>query len=405
MPKFKYSAVQPDGQRVEGVVAGSSPEGVTAGLAKQGLEVTSVTKQRRDLLRVEITPKRIKLVELGNFSRQMSAFVSAGVPMLDALAVIESEASDKTLKKIVREVADALRFGESFASAMALHADAFPPFYVSVLQSAEATGELDTVLSQLALYIERDMEAKRKIRSALAYPTLVLIMAIVTVVILTTFVLPRFQTFFESFDAKLPLATRMLVSFTGFLTGSWLELVIALALVFLGMLLLIVTERGRRIRDVILLRIPIAGDVVRFTVIERFCRILSSMVQAGVPIAESLRLAGVGANNYVYQRSLSSARNKMLEGEGIYRPIATTGLFPGTVIQMMRVGEETGTLDQQLEAVAGYYGKELEFKLKRLTNLFEPLCIIVVAVIVGFVAVALVSAIYGVYNQADLGGT
>ena len=402
MAKFKYVAVRQDGERVEGTVAGFSIDGVTAGLARQGLEITSVTPRRRNLLQAELTPNKVKLVELGNFSRQMAAFVGAGVPILDALAIIEAEATDKTMRKVVREVADSLRFGESFASAMALHSEAFPPFYVAVLQSAEATGELDVVLSQLAIYIERDLEAKRKIRSAMAYPTLVFIMSVVTVVILTVFVLPRFKRFFESFDAELPLPTRILVSVTNFLTGSWFELVVAVVVVVVGVVLLVVTPRGRRARDALLLRLPVAGDVVRFTVIERFCRILSSMVQAGVPIDESLRLAGVGANNHVFRRSLTEARHRMLEGEGLYRPIANTGLFPGTVTQMMRVGEETGTLDAQLEAVATYYGKELEYKLKRLTNLFEPLCIIVVAVIVGFVAVALVSAIYGVYNQVDL---
>ena len=403
MAKFKYTAVREvDGERVDGTVAGTSVDGVKEGLAKQGLQATSVVAQGRNILHAEITPKKVKLVELANFSRQMAAFVGAGVPILDALAVIEAEATDKVLKKVVHEVADSLRFGESFSRAMSTHGDAFPPFYVAVLQSAEATGELDVVLAQLAVYIERDMEAKRKIRAALAYPTLVLVMSIVTVVILTVFVLPRFKKFFESFDAELPFATRVLVSITDFLTGSWIELVIAFLLVILGGLLLYVTPRGRRIRDTVLLRAPIAGEVVRFTVIERFCRILSSMVQAGVPISESLRLAGSGANNHVFQESLLAARSKMLEGEGLYRPIANTGLFPGTVTQMMRVGEETGTLDQQLDAVATYYGRELEYKLKRLTNLFEPLCIIGVAVIVGFVAIALVSAIYGVYNQVDL---
>lgn len=403
MAKFKYTAVRDaDGERVDGTVAGTSVDGVKEGLARQGLQATSVVAQGRSILHAEITPRKVKLVELANFSRQMAAFVGAGVPILDALGVIEAEATDKVLKKVIHEVADSLRFGESFSRAMSNHGDAFPPFYVAVLQSAEATGELDVVLAQLAVYIERDMEAKRKIRSALAYPTLVLIMSIVTVVILTVFVLPRFKKFFESFDAELPFATRLLVSITDFLTGSWIELVIAFLLVIVAGIVLYATPRGRRVRDVIMLRMPIAGEVVKFTIIERFCRILSSMVQAGVPISESLRLAGSGANNHVFQQSLLEARSKMLEGEGLYRPIANTGLFPGTVTQMMRVGEETGTLDQQLDAVATYYGRELEYKLKRLTNLFEPLCIIGVASVVGFVAIALVSAIYGVYNQVDL---
>jgi type IV pilus assembly protein PilC len=402
MAKFKYAAVAPDGQQIVGVVKGSSVDGVTDSLTQQGMQVRLVTAVRRNLLQTEITPKKIKLIELSNFSRQMAAFVSAGVPMLDALSVIESESKDKRLRAVVAEVADSLRFGESFSTAMASHADAFPPFYIAVLRSAEATGELDIVLQQLSHYIDRDMEAKRKIRAALTYPALVMVMCAVTVGVLTIFVLPRFADFFKSFNAKLPLATRMLISFSNFVGKWWPVMGVMFVAAVVALIVLIRTRGGRDLKDKILLQIPVAGAVVRFTVIERFCRVLTAMVQAGVPIPEALRLASTGANNAVYEKALAEARTEMLEGEGMARPIARTGLFPGTVTQMMRVGEETGTLDAQLESVATYYEKELEYKLKRLTNLFEPLAIIIVGAIVGFVAIALVSAIYGIYNQVNL---
>jgi type IV pilus assembly protein PilC len=402
MARFKYVAAGPDGKPSIGVLKGSSVEGITESLTNQGYEVRSVKPEGRNVLHFELTPKKIRRVELGNFSRQMSAFISAGVPILDALEVIRSETEDKTLAKVLLDVIDSLRFGDSFAGAMAIHSEAFPPFYIAVLRSAEATGDLDVVLMQLSRYIERDTEARRKIRSALTYPSLVMVMSAVTVGVLTIFVLPRFKTFFESFHAKLPLATRMLLGFTTFLTNWWPVMaavfVIALVTIILGLR----TQRGRMLRDRFLLAIPVAGSVVRFTVIERFCRVLTSMIKAGVPIPEALSLASTGANNLVYQKSLAVARLEMLEGEGISRPIARTKLFPGTVTQMMRVGEETGSLDDQLENVAMYYEKELEYKLKRLTNLFEPMAVIFVGVIVGFVAIALISAIYGIFNQVKL---
>jgi len=402
MAKFKYAAVTPDGEQIVGVVKGSSIDGVTDSLAQQGMEVRLVTAVRRSILQTEITPHKIKLVELSNFSRQMAAFVGAGVPMLDALAVIESEAKDKRLKTVVTEVADSLRFGESFSTAMAVHGDAFPPFYIAVLRSAEATGELDIVLEQLSRYIDRDMEAKRKIRAAMTYPTLVMMMCLGTVGVLMVFVLPRFADFFKSFNAKLPLATRILISSSDLAARWWFVIAGLLLGALVAVVLMIRTHKGKEVRDRLLLRVPIAGSVVKFTVIERFCRVLTAMVTAGVPIPESLRLASTGTNNFVYEQALGVARLEMLEGEGMARPIARTGLFPGTVTQMIRVGEETGTLDRQLESVATYYEKELEYKLKRLTNLFEPLAIILVGVIVGFVAIALVSAIYGIYNQVKV---
>lgn len=402
MARFKYAALTPDGKQLVGVVKGSSIDGVTESLTRQGMQVRLIKPEGRRILQFELTPTKVKPIELANFSRQMAAFVASGLPLIDALAIIEEETPSKTLRNIVREVADSLRFGESFARAMAAHTDAFPPFYMSVLQSAEATGELDVVLRQLSKYVERDMEAKRKIRSALAYPSVVMVMAFVTVAVITVFVLPRFKTFFESFDAKLPLPTRMLLSFTDFLTSWWAAMATVAAILVIAVIAVLRTGQGRWYRDKLLLRLPVLGDVVRFTVVERFCRVLTAMLEAGVPIPEALRLASVGSNNLVYQRSLEVARTEMLEGDGIARPISRTQLFPKTVTSMMRVGEETGTLDEQLEAMASYYENELQYKLKKLTTLFEPMAVIFVGVFVGFVAVALVSAMYGIFNQVEI---
>lgn len=257
-------------------------------------------------------------------------------------------------------------------------------------------------MAQLARYIERDVEGRRSIRSALTYPILVMGLAVVVVLILVIFVLPRFKVFFASFHAELPLPTRILLGFTDFVT-AWYPVIIGVLVALVAAVLAgLRTERGRVLRDRFLLATPVVGDVVRFMVIERFCRILTSMIKAGVPITEALSLAGSGANNRVYERSIGTAQVEMLEGGGISRPIARTKLFPGAVTQMMRVGEETGTLDDQLENVSEFYEKELQHKLKRLTSLFEPTVVIMIGVVVGFVAVALISAIYGVYNQVNV---
>ncbi|MGW5532528.1 type II secretion system F family protein, partial [Streptomyces xanthochromogenes] len=240
------------------------------------------------------------------------------------------------------------------------------------------------------------------IRSALTYPGLVMGLALAVVLVLVIFVLPRFKVFFDSFHAELPLPTRILLGFTDFVT-VWYPLIVGVLVALVAALIAgLRTERGRVLRDRFLLATPVVGDVVRFMVIERFCRILTSMIKAGVPIPESLSLAGSGTNNLVYERSIGTARTEMLEGGGISRPMARTKLFPGAVTQMMRVGEETGTLDDQLENVSEFYEKELQHKLKRMTSLFEPTVVIMVGVVVGFVAVALISAIYGVYNQVNV---
>jgi type IV pilus assembly protein PilC len=275
----------------------------------------------------------------------------------------------------------------------------FPNYYIGILRSAEITGQLDVVLDQLSVYLERDLESRQKLKSAMTYPAIVLVMSIVTVVILVGFVLPRFTGFFKEFHAKLPLPTQMLLDFSDFTQQWWFAIIGGSFAIFISTYLFLKTDRGQLTKDRIFLRLPLFGDVVQYAVIERFCRIVSAMMKAGVPLPEAMQAAIEGANNRVYSDALSKAREAMLEGEGIAGPIGDTGLFPAAATQMLRVGEDTGTLDAQLDSAANYYARELDYKLKKVTSLAEPAIIIFMGLVVGFVAVALVSAMYGVFNQ------
>lgn len=353
---------------------------------------------------LERTPKKIKRQEIMHFSRQLSAFIRAGVPILSALDVIAEESGNVSLRAMLRDVREALRSGETFSGAIDAHRRALPPFYVEMLRSAELTGRLDFVLDQLAIYIERDLEAKRKIWSALTYPAVVLVMSIATVVILAAFVLPRFKTFFVSLHATLPLTTRMLLALSDLLSAWWWVIVAVIGTVTAGGAAYVRTRAGRERRDRLFLALPVIGGVVRYAVIERFCRILASMVSAGVTLPEAMTVVSQGAGNVVYANALKKVRDEMLEGDGLSHPIARSGLFPSSVTQMIRVGEDTGTLDDQLEAAAAFYDRELGYKIKRLTTLFEPAVILTMGLVVGFVAVALVSAMYGIFRQAGTVG-
>lgn len=348
----------------------------------------------------ELTRRKIKPVHLMNFARYLSVFLSAGLPILGALTIIMDDTKDKPVKKAISQIAESLRVGNNITAAIGATRGAFPESFISLVRAAEATGQLDVVLGQVAKYIEREIEARKQIRSALTYPALVVAFAAVSVTVLVAFVLPRFQKFFLSFHAKLPLPTRMLIGFTNFLTGSKILLLEAgLVLILVGIFLQL-RGPGRVVRDHLLLRLPLVGKVVQFSVVEKFCRILSSMVASGVQLPDAVALAAAGTSNRVYEPRLMAARQTMIDGGGIYAPLASTGLFPPAAIQMMRVGEETGTLDERLNEVSIFYSKELGYKLKALTDMLEPTAVVIVGLLVGFVAVALVSAIYGVYNQA-----
>ena len=398
MARFNYTARTASGSEVSGTIKAPSVSGARAALLDRDLLVEAV-EERRSILRTRIGSGKVPRSELMHLSRQLAAFVRSGVPLLESIEVIGEEASNPAMRTTMRAIAESLRAGDTFSDALAAHPKVFPPFYVAVVRSAELTGRLDSVLDQVARYLERDVEARRKLRGALVYPALIVVMSVVAVAVLTGFVLPRFRSFFASFDADLPATTKLLLSVTDFASTWWWLLLGGFVALVVTWVAFMRTARGRGLRDRMLLRMPIVGNVVRYAIVERSCSMLSSMVRAGVPLPEAMQATGDGTGNQVYRREMGLAREQMLRGEGFARPIARTGLFPTSVVQMMRVGEDTGTLDEQLEAAARFYELELDFAIKRLTTLFEPAVILTLGLVVGFVALSMVQAMYGILSQ------
>jgi type IV pilus assembly protein PilC len=401
MPKFAYVAVTPDGQQVKGTARATSRGDAEVALYGRQFRDLRV-KEKTSILKYEISGPRIKREEIMHLSRQIAAFLRAGLPILDAVHTIGAESESSSVRRMMNEIEDGLRSGERFSDCLERYPKVFPGFYRGIVRSAELTGELDSVLARLARYIERDLEARRKIKAALIYPSAVAIMSVVTVVILAVFVLPRFEVFFEDLDAELPLPTRMLLGFTDFLGSWWWALVGGLGAVLLLGFLITRFRGGRYAWDALLLKVPVLGETIRYSLVERFCRVLSSMVGAGVNLSEALAVTTEALRNRVFVKRLGQVSDAMHEGEGISGPLGRTRLFPGTATQMLRIGEETGSLDDQLRVTAEYYEVELDYKIKKLTAIFEPLVIVAMGVIVGFVAIALVSAMYGIFSQVDV---
>jgi type IV pilus assembly protein PilC len=401
VPRFSYVATDPAGQTARGTEKADSRDAVELALYERELRDIRI-EEKKSFLQFELSAKRVKREEVMHLSRQLGAFVRAGLPLIDAVHTLGEEAANSSVRRMMLEIEEGLRGGERLSDCLDRHPKVFPDFYRGILRSAELTGQLDTVLDQLAKYLERDLEARRKVKQAMIYPTIIALMSVVTVGVLAGFVLPRFKTFFASLHAKLPLPTRMLLAVTDFLTQWWLVLIGGIVAIALLMFLVLRTEAGRFVRDKIALKLPVIGVTIQFALVERFTRILASMVTAGVSLPEALRVATESLHNLVYERSLALVGESMLAGEGLAKPLANSKLFPITAIQMVRVGEETGSLDTQLGVTAEYYETELDYKIKKLTALFEPAVIVVMGLIVGFVAVALVSAMYGVFNQVKV---
>jgi type IV pilus assembly protein PilC len=345
-------------------------------------------------------PARVTGTDLMHLSRQLAAFLRAGIPILDGLTLLARDTTNMTLKRTLDGIAEQLRQGAPLGEAIEQYPKVFPRAYRSMIRSAELTGDLDVVLDRLTIYVEREVEARRTIRSAMTYPMVIVVLSLAVSVLLVTFVLPKFRVFFAAFDEELPLPTRMLLGFSDGVHKWWWAILIVLAAMLAVASLCLRSERGRLARDVAIGRLPLIGRALQLSMVERFARVLGAMLRAGVPLGEAMDVAASATNNRPAARALLRAREQMLRGEGITEPLADTGIFPAAAMQMMRVGEETGSLDNQLDAVAGFYEKELDAKVKQITTLMEPAVLLVMGGMVGFVALALVSAMYGIYGQA-----
>lgn len=399
--KYRYEAESLDGQQVKGQIEAPSVNAARNELAVQGLRVTKISERKG--LQLEITKEKVPLVDIMHFSRQMATFLRSGVPMTEALDNLRMDAENKRFKQILGDVLDRVTAGRSVTEALSLHADVFPPYFMALLGSAELTGRMDEAFDQLHTYIRRDVELTRAVRKALIYPMILLAVAILVVLVIVVFAIPKFAEFFADFDAELPLPTRMLMGVADFV-GSPAGLITGVLLVVLGIAttLYIRTPKGRRNLHALQLKIPMVSTVVTYSSTERFTRVLSALLDAGVPLPEALPTSIECANNEVYKERLRVAMEGTLEGRGFADPLASTGLFPNAVIQMVRVGERTGELSDQLSNAAGFYEEELGYAVEKLTAWFEPMMILFIGVVVGFVALAMVSAMYGIYNQVEI---
>jgi type IV pilus assembly protein PilC len=325
-------------------------------------------------------------------------FVKAGIPLTEAMEIIGDETTDVALQRTISHMVEDLRNGGTLSGAAGKHPEAFPMYYIGILGSAELTGKLDETLENLAGYLERELETRSKVVSALSYPGVVMVLAVFTVAVLAGYVLPQFKPLFEELHADLPLATRSLLFVATLFTTLWYIPFTVAGLFMAWMVWMFKSPAGRTFKDRLVLKLPVIRGIMEYSILERFCRILGAMVRAGVPLPDAMRTTTEATSNIVFRERLEEAQLEMMEGSGFAKPLARTELFPGAARQMFKVGEETGTLDEQLEVASIYFDRELEGRIKKFTTMFEPLMIVMVGLIVGFVAVALVQAMYGVMS-------
>lgn len=398
---YRYLAFDPQGNEIEGVLDVESEQAAERALWDRGLTIAHLKPTARpiDLTRLFPTflgPKRRDVIIL---SQQLANLVDAGVGLVPALDLLSEEVSSRPLRRVVKQVADNLRMGSSLSGALGRHETVFPAIYTRMMEVGERTGNLGYVLRQLATYLEKEESILRKVRGAMAYPLFLLVMAFGVVLIVFNFTLPPLLRLYDEFDAELPAITSGLMSFVNFLIDYRLLIFVSLVMLVLIIAWYVSRPTGRRQYHRLLLEFPVLGTANLQGAVARLSRSLSTLLRAGVSLPESLELAKETMGNVVLRSAVEDLRQETLQGRGLSGPISRSRLFPSLLAQMVRVGEETGTLDSHLTTLAGFYEEEVDRTMERLTGMLEPAMIIIVGIVVGTIAVSVILPMYSLLQN------
>jgi type IV pilus assembly protein PilC len=406
MPSFAYQAKDASGKTVNGVIEAENERVLRSKLREMNYYVTGITQKGGGVLNADLNAVLGKFRGVGEqslvvFSRQFATMINAGLAMVRCLDVLSVQTEDAQLKPILIAIRRDVEGGSTLASALGKYPKTFSPLFTNMVRAGELGGILDDVLNRLAGFLEKDFNLKKKVKSAMTYPTVILVMAIGIVIFLVTFILPTFIQMFEQMQMKLPLPTMLLMAFTKGVRNPYV-LIPSLAVIAVGYFLFnryVSTPVGRRQYDAFKLKLPVFGMLIRKVAISRFCRTLGTLLQSGVPIMQALEIVGKASGNEVVAETVSKVRDSVREGESIAVPLQLSGLFPPLVTQMVSVGEETGNLDGMLSKIADFYDTEVDYMLASLTSLLEPMMILGMGFIVGFIVISVFLPLYQIIGN------
>ncbi len=398
--------------------AKDSAGAVTTGVVEAGKEQEAVSKLRGQKLTVlEIKPAgegivaTIKAAILGKpaveskdlvlFSRQLSTLVSAGVPIVQSLTILEETQDNPTFKDVLTAVRTDIEAGLSISDSLKKHPDAFPDIYTAMIRAGELGGILDTILERLSGFLEASEQLKAKVKGAMMYPAIVLCICTVVTLFLLTFVIPTFGAIFLSFGKELPMPTQMLLDLSTFLKKFWYMLFIIPFGAFKGFKKFYATKEGKKVVDGRILKAPIFGILLKKVAVAKFTRTLGTLIKSGVPIMQGLETVAATAGNVVIEEAVLSARESIREGGRLVDPLRKCGLFPTMVTQMIGVGEETGALDQMLAKIADFYDQEVDTAVKGLTSMIEPIVICVMGVVIGTIVIAMFLPMFSLGSMVE----
>jgi MSHA biogenesis protein MshG len=387
MPQFAYKSRNAGGQLVEGVQEGPSPAAVAELLAGRGLVPVDIRETAQQsagkaAISLELFKPRVGHIDLLLFSRQMHTLLKSGVPILRALAGLQESSTNPAMKDVIGDIRESLEAGRELSVALARHPRVFSPFYVSMVRVGETTGMLEDVFMRLFEHLDFERFMREQVKSALRYPMFVVIAMAIAIVIINLFVIPAFAQVFKGFGAELPLMTRVLIGFSDFMVAWWPALLAGLILAIMAFRFWVATPKGRYDWEALALRIPVAGKIVRKAGLARFARSFALGMKSGVPVMLALSNSAQTVDNSYLARHIEKMREGVERGESVLRAGIGVGIFTPVVLQMIAVGEESGSLDDMMEEIGQLYQREVEYELKTLGAQIEPILIVALGVLV-----------------------
>jgi type IV pilus assembly protein PilC len=397
---FAYTALDGSGLPHKGELSGESKQSITEELKSRGLRVMSLDEKKSGMsMDIKLLPKRVKPNELTVMSRQLATMISSGMTLLRAFYVLEDQVENDKLRETVAQVREDIESGLSFSEALEKHPKVFGPLYVAMVRAGEAGGVLEQSLDRVADQLEKDDALRRQVKAAMAYPAVVLCFALCVLLGLIAFIVPVFVKIFEDFGGDLPMITKITVAASNMVTGRWYILLALAVGSVVGFKKWKSSSWGRPQWDAVRLRFPFKiGNTVQKISLARWSRTFAALYSAGVPIMQAIEVTGQTAGNTVVEKAMDDVIASVKSGGSISAPLREASIFPSMVAQMIAVGEETGNLDTMLSKVADFYEDEVAAAVKALTSILEPLMIVLVGGIVGFIVIAMYMPMFKVYD-------
>ncbi len=394
MPEWVWEARGSDGEVRRGVMEADSEDLVRDRLRAQRLNPVQIKKKPKEInlsFGVGVTEK-----ELVVFIRQLATMIDAGLPLVQALDLLASQSDNKAFQKILFDVKDHVERGGTFSEALRRHPKLFDELFVNLVAAGEAGGILDTVLQRLAVYIEKRVKLKRQVRGALVYPTAILFVALAVLAVMLVWVIPAFEGMFADFGGKdnLPGVTKFVIAVSNGVVDNLLWIVLGIVGFFVAITASYRNPQGKRVWHRLLLTVPVLGPVMRKIAVARFTRTLGTLLSSGVPILDALQIVGKASGNVIVEEAIQQTAEKIREGRTMAEPLMETKVFPPMVVQMIGVGEQTGAVDQMLNKIADFYEEEVDVAVAALTSLLEPLMMVFIGGLVGFILIAMYLPIF-----------